>query len=150
MIKDRIQIFNGVLSTVHDYGHIVREWFVQGRNVTAPSIWSDDGTSRNDVSPYECSGPKINRPLKHNVPGLIHPCHYALCNTFWLLQNGRDVSLKGHCASGTIHLGDQGVPAYSYGDTSFRDLPSPHRLSYCYMRLNKFIRSDPLFKVIKA
>jgi len=70
-----------------------------------------DGTSRNDVSPYKCSGtpgPQINRPMWRNVPGSIHPCHYALCTTFRLVKNDRDISMRGHCVSGTIHLGDQG------------------------------------------
>ena len=73
-------------------------------------LWGD-GTSRNYVSPYECSGtpgPQINRPLWHNVPGLKHPCHYSLYNTFRLVQNDRDLSIQGHRVSGTIHLGDQG------------------------------------------
>jgi len=70
-----------------------------------------DGMSPNNVSPYECSwtpGPRINRPLWHNFPGLIYPCHFALYKTFRLVQNDRDVSIQGHCVSGTIHLGDQG------------------------------------------
>jgi len=70
-----------------------------------------DGTSRNDMSPYECSGtpgPQIIRPLWHNVPVLIHLSPYPLYNTFRLAQNDWDVSMQGHCASGTIHLGDQG------------------------------------------
>ena len=73
--------------------------------------WLGDGTSRNNVSSCECSGTpcrRINRPLWHNVPGLVHPCHYALYKTFWLVQIGRDISMQGHCVSGTIHLGDQG------------------------------------------
>jgi len=88
-----------------------------------------DGRSWNDVSPYECSGtpgPQINRPWWHNVPALIHPCHYALCNTYRLMQNGRDISMHGHCVSGTLHLGGPGIPENSYGDTSFRDVPSHH------------------------
>jgi len=66
-----------------------------------------DGTSGNDVSPYECSGtpgPQNNRPLWHTVPGLIRPCHNALYNTFRLVQNYRDVSMRGHCVLGTINL----------------------------------------------
>jgi len=81
-------------------------------------IWSGDGTSRNDISPHECSGtpgPQINHPRWHNVPSLIHLCHYALCNTDRLMQNSRDVSMQGHWVSGT------------YWDTSFRDVPSPHQ-----------------------
>jgi len=39
--------------------------------------------------------------------------HYALCNTFRLVQNGRDVSMQGHCVSRPIHLwgpGSQKIP----------------------------------------
>jgi len=39
---------------------------------------------------------------------LKHPCHYALYNTFRLMQNDRDISLQAHCVSETIHLGDKG------------------------------------------
>jgi len=70
-----------------------------------------DRTSRNDVSPYECSGtpgPQINRPLWHNVPGLMHPYQYALYTSFWLVQNDGNISMQGHCVSGTIHIGNQG------------------------------------------
>jgi len=90
-----------------------------------------DGTSRDDVSPYECSetpGPQIIRPLRHKVPGLIHPCHYALYHTLRLVRNDGDVSVQGHCVSGTIHLGGQWVPRLTHGDTSFRDVPSSHRI----------------------
>ena len=74
-------------------------------------LWWGEGTSQNDVSPHKCSwtlGPQINRSLWHNVPGLLHPCHYSLNNTFRLVQNDRDVSLQGYCIFGTIDLGDQG------------------------------------------
>jgi len=39
-----------------------------------------DGTSRNDVSPYELSmtpGPQNESSQKHNVPVLKHPRHYS-------------------------------------------------------------------------
>jgi len=75
------------------------------------SFWWGDGTSRNEVSPCECSrtpGPQINRPLWYNVPALIYPCNYAFCNTFIRVQNARDVSMQGQCVSGTIHFWDQG------------------------------------------
>jgi hypothetical protein len=87
-----------------------------------------DGTSRNDVSPYDCSctfGPQINRPLWHNVPRLIFPCHYALYNTFRLVQNDREVSMQGHCVSGTIHLGDQGSQNIRSGTHRFRTSRHP-------------------------
>jgi hypothetical protein len=64
-----------------------------------------DGTSRNDVSLCICSGtpsPQINRPWWHNVPALMHPCHYALCKTNRLMagmyqwrDDGRDVCIPG-------------------------------------------------------
>jgi len=70
-----------------------------------------DGTSRNDVSPYECSGtpgPQINRTLWHNIPGLTHPCYFDHIYVLYHAYNDRDVSIQGHCVSGTIDLGDQG------------------------------------------
>jgi len=73
-------------------------------------------------SPYECSctpGPQINRPLWHNGPGSIHPCHYAFYNTFWLVQHDRDASVQGHCVSGTIHLWDQGSQKFRTGTHRF-------------------------------
>jgi len=72
--------------------------------------WCGDGTSGNNVSLFKCSGtpgPQINCSLWHNVPGLIHPCHCTWYNTFRLVKNDRDVSMQGHCVSGTIRLGDQ-------------------------------------------
>jgi len=47
--------------------------------------WWGDGTSRNDVSPYECSGtsgPLDESSQKHNVPGTIHSCHFAPTKTY--------------------------------------------------------------------
>jgi len=84
-----------------------------------PEQWWGDGTFRNDVSSFECSGtpgPQINRPLRHNVPGLIHPCHYALYNTFRLVQNDRDVTMQGYCVSRTMHLRDQRWYSQSHKD----------------------------------
>jgi len=78
--------------------------------------------SWSDMSPYECSvnpGPKIKRPLWHNDPGLKHPCHYALYNTFRLVQSDRDGSMQRHCVSGTIHLGDQGSQKIRAGTHRF-------------------------------
>jgi len=43
-----------------------------------------DGTSRNYVSQYECSGtpsPLDEPSRKNNVPALIHPCHFAPTKT---------------------------------------------------------------------
>jgi len=73
--------------------------------------------------PYECSGTpglQINRPLWHNVPWLIHPCHFVLYNTFRLMKNDWDVSMQGHCVSGTIHLGDQGSQNICTGQGTHR------------------------------
>ena len=64
-------------------------------------------------------GPQMNRPLGHNVPGLIPPCHYALSDTFWLVQNCRDGSMQGHCVSGKIHIGDQGSQIIRTGTHRF-------------------------------
>jgi len=90
-------------------------------------MWWGDETSRNDVSLYEFSGtpgPQINRPIWHNIPGLIHPRHFASYNTFRLVQIDRDVSMQGHCVSGTIHLGDEGSQNIWTGTHRFR--PSRH------------------------
>jgi len=85
----------------------------------------DDGTSWNDVSPYEFSEalmPQINRPGTHNVPGMIHPCHYMHYIIHICDQNDRNVSTQGRCVSGTIHCMEN-----LFRDTSFRDVPSPHQ-----------------------
>jgi len=77
-----------------------------------------DVTSRNDVSPYECSGtpvPPTIRPLWHNVPVLIHPCHFYHIYVLYHAYNDRDVSIQGHCVSGTIDLGDQGSQTFVRG-----------------------------------
>jgi len=74
-------------------------------------FWWGDGKSQNDESPFEFSGtpgPEINSTWRQNVPTWIHPCNYALCNTYRLMHNSRDVSMQGYCVSETIHLGDQG------------------------------------------
>jgi len=93
-----------------------------------------DWTSRNDVCTYECSWtprPHMNRPLWHNVPGLMHPRHYALSNTFWLVQNGRNVSMQGRCFSGTIHLGDQGSQNIRTGTHRFGTSCHPTSFGAC-------------------
>jgi len=62
-------------------------------------LWGD-GTSRNDVSQYEFSenpGPLDELSLKHNVPALIHPCHFASISTYSIMNNDRGVSMPGHC-----------------------------------------------------
>jgi len=81
-----------------------------------------DGTSRNAVSLYKFSGtlgPQIIRPWWHNIPALIHPCHYASYNMYRLMQNGRDLSMRGHCVYGTIHFGDQGSQKIRTGTHCF-------------------------------
>jgi len=117
------------------------EWCVQ-------TVWGD-GTSRNLVSPYECSGtpgPQMNRPLWHNVPELIHPCHFASYNTFRLVQNDRDVSMQGHCVSGSLHLGDQGsenirTGTHRLGTSRHPTVQTIHPVSEFRMRI--WIRLDP-------
>jgi len=82
-----------------------------------PIRWGD-GTTRNNVSQCECSGtpgPQINRPLLHNVPGLIHSCHFAPYTTFRLLQNDRDLSMQGDCAPGRLILGTRGPRKFVWG-----------------------------------
>jgi len=103
------------------------------------------------VSPYECSGtpgPKINRTLRHNVPGLIREIpvinHYS---TIRSVHNDRDVSMQRHCVSGTIHLGDQGSQNIRTGTHRFGTSRHPI-ISYRYTIpvLDKFQKlkiSDP-------
>jgi hypothetical protein len=94
------------------------------------SLW-DDGTSRNDVSPYELSGtpgPLYEFSRKHNVPALIHPCNFAPTKTYRLMHNDKEVSNQGHCVPRDDSFGDQGFPERSDGDTSFRDFPSAHQI----------------------
>jgi len=65
------------------------------------------------MSPYEFSGtssPQINCPGKHNVPGMINPCHYSICmiqyiNVYVCDVHDRDVSMQGDCVSGKIFSG---------------------------------------------
>ena len=96
----------------------------QSRDIV--SQWTINLVGRRDVLkrcvPYKFSG--IPGPLdewsrKHNVPAFIIPCHYALYNTFWLVQNGRDVSMQGHCVFGTINQGDQGSQNILTGTNRF-------------------------------
>jgi len=70
-----------------------------------------DGTSRNDVSPYKCSGttdPLDESSRKHNVPALIHPCHFAPTYTYCIMHNNRDVSCRDIVSPATINLGIRG------------------------------------------
>jgi len=84
-----------------------------------------DGTSRNNVSPYE-------------------PCHYALYNMFWLIQNYSDISMQGHCVSGTINLGDQGSQNIHTGTHRFGT--SRHPTSYSNQAIYPWLRKpwDPI------
>jgi len=46
--------------------------------------------------------------LGHLVPKLIHPCHFDHIYVLFPAYNDKDVSIQGHCVSGTINFGDQG------------------------------------------
>jgi len=77
-----------------------------------------DGTSQNDVSPYECSrnpGPLDELSRKHNIPALIHPCQFAPTKTYCIKHNDRDVSIQDIVPPGTIHLGTKGLRAFVRG-----------------------------------
>jgi len=45
---------------------------------------------------------------KHNVPALIHPCHFSPTKTYSIMHNDRDVSIQGHCVARDDQFGDQG------------------------------------------
>jgi len=65
------------------------------------SGWGD-GTSRNCLSLYECSGnhgPLHKASQKHNVPGLIAPYHYMHDTIQMCDQNDRDVSIQVCCVT---------------------------------------------------
>jgi len=92
-----------------------------------------DGTSQNDVYPYQCSGtpgPQINRPLWPNVPGLIHLCHYAFQKVLVGAKWQECINAGTLCFQDNSSRGP-GVPEHSQGDTSFRDVPSPHPPVFC-------------------
>jgi len=84
--------------------------FLQNSSVVHFSWWGD-GTSRNDVSPYECSGtpgPQIIRPVWHNFPGLIHLCRfdhiysmYCIMQIMTGMYQSRDTVFLGRLIWGT-------------------------------------------------
>jgi len=104
------------------------------RDVPSPHRWKVIGTvGWRDILKlsvpvrYEFYGtpvPQINRPWWYNVPALMHPCHYALYDTYRLMHNDWYVSLQGNFVSETINLGDGNTSSH---DTSFRDVPSPRQ-----------------------
>jgi len=90
----------------------------------------DDETGRPETM---CTRTNVLGPLvpKLIIPCdtmLIHPCHFALYNTFRLGQNDRDVSMKGHCVHGTIYLGDQGSQNIRTGTHGFGTSGHPTRI----------------------
>ena len=69
------------------------------------AFWWGDGTSWNDVSPYEYSVtpcPLVESSRKHSVPALIHPFHFAPTKTkrYCIMHDDKDVSVQGHCVTG--------------------------------------------------
>jgi len=65
-------------------------------------FWWCDETFPNDVSPYEFSGIPSNldeSSQRHNVPALIHPCHFA----------------STYMSQGTINLGTRGPRTFVVG-----------------------------------
>ena len=67
---------NGVRMAIED---INAQNLVIGGDLVGRSMvrWWCDGTSRNDVSPYETPGPLDESSRKNTIPSLIHPCHFA-------------------------------------------------------------------------
>jgi len=122
-VSGTIHFGNQGYQNIHKWTHCLRTSHHPTFSFCPLSFWWwGDGTSRNDMSPYECSGtpgPQINCPWWHNVPALIHPCHYASTNTYRLMQKDRDVSMQGFSVSGTIHLGDQGFQNIRTGANRF-------------------------------
>ena len=92
-----------------------------------------DGTSRNDVSPYECSGtpgPQINRPLSTMsldwyIPVILITYMYCIIHIHVMsgTYQSRDIVFPGRLHN----LGDQGSQKNLFRDTSFRDIQSPHQ-----------------------
>jgi len=74
-----------------------------------------------------CPRTNVQSSQNNNVSGLIHPCHYMHDTIHISDQNDRDLSIKGHGVKGWLIWGP-GNPEHSYGETSFRDVPSPHLL----------------------
>jgi len=65
--------------------HLVAWWDVLTRSVPERMFW-DPWSSKSTFQ-------------KHNVPGLIHPCHY-LNDTIQICdQNDKDVSIRGRCVT---------------------------------------------------
>jgi len=90
-----------------------------------------DGKSRKDVSPYEFSetpSPQINRPGKHNVPGMIHPSHYMPDTIHKLWCKWQGCINAGTSCFWDCSFWGPGVPETLFGDTTFRDVPSPHQI----------------------
>jgi len=79
--------------------------------------------------------PKIIRPgntmsLHWYIPVIMHqPTRFMFC----IMDNDRNVSMQGHCVSGTIAFWGPEVPDNPCGDTSFQDVPPPHQLSYIHI-----------------
>jgi len=69
--------------------------------------------------------PKNEWSQNRNLPTLIHPCNFAISNTYSLIHNDRDVSIKGHCVSGTISFYDQGSQKIRTGMLRFIRLQHP-------------------------
>jgi len=98
-----------------------------------------DGTSRNDVSPYECSGtpgPPNESSRKHKVPDLIHPCHFAPTKTYCIMHIDRDVPIKGHCVTRDYSFGDQGSQNIRTGTLRFGTSRHPTLLGSVPMHCN--------------
>ena len=75
-------------------------------------------------------GPQINRPWWHYIPALVLPWHFALYNTYMLMQNDRDISLQGHCVSVTNRLGDQGSQNIRMGAHRFWTSRHPTKILF--------------------
>jgi len=68
--------------------------------------------------------------------------------TFWLVQNYRDVSMQGHCVSGTIHPGNQGSQKIRTG-TQFQEVQSSHQIMQLHYP-NLILRKSLIFSAHPA
>ena len=95
---------------------------------TCRYLWGAYGTSRHHVSPlnifWDPWSPKLFVPETQS-PWKDTWLSYCMIQFENVMHNDRDVSMLGHCVSGTIKLGTMG-PRKTFGDPLFRDVPSPH------------------------
>jgi len=93
--------------------------------------WWCDGTSRNDVSPYECSG--TPGPIDESspiqiVPALIHSCHSTPTKTYGVFKMTGMHQYRDIVSHGTINLGNRGPRTFVWGHIlSGRSVTPPNK-----------------------